>query len=660
MDKSVDTSSESSNSSPEFPAIDGITILAELGRGASSIVYRGVETVLDRIVAVKVLSTTIDTTLAKRFRTEARLLAALRHPNVVNVYQYGVTNDGRPYLSMELVSGQPLDERLSSGSLGTEEFKIIFSGVLDALELAHSKQIIHRDIKPSNIVICQDSTLVCAKLLDFGIAKLRDLEERTLTADGTVVGSPSYISPEQVCGREVDARTDLYSLGCVMYEALSGTPPFKGTTPMEVMYQHVNAKRPGPESLFHSGGSKQLIDLVLTLLSVDPKSRPGSALELKEKMITACQSSTLASRGRAGARATRALAVALLMVSAFLMFVVKSESGDGRRKESSAGGSTFLSPVQHSHNFRPQRRNSEIDAANLAMHYGHYDEAINKWRKLMSCEFPSMAEKASIFLNLSNCYSYKALLSKDPVEIRKLYSESRKVLETSMRELEQNDSVLLDGSVALAGAISQYLIVISQSSGIAKADEKYKQLMLSAPYASNSIRNRHLLAGHVVYLTAINQLALCQKEYEALLKTDLEHYGWGLSTINDALMAHNVDVMLGDSEPRRWEKLLLRVLYGSSALSASNRNAIVCTFSNQLVVARRFEVARQLLNHELQKQDDYCYRRDHVGTLYAMLARLCFAENKTQEGLGWIDKAIKCTDSPDLVADWRELQMQHK
>ena len=211
-------------------------------------VYKATDLVLKRYVAVKVLRDefTTDEEFIKRFNTEAQSAASLTHPNIVSVYDVGV--DGNLYyIVMELIKGKTLKEIIveEKGPLPWKWSVNIASQIASALEIAHKNHIIHRDIKPHNIIITEDGI---AKVTDFGIAKA--VSNSTITAFGTTIGSVHYFSPEQAKGGYTDAKSDIYSLGVVMYEMLTGQVPFDGDNPVQIALMHINTEITPPSKLF--------------------------------------------------------------------------------------------------------------------------------------------------------------------------------------------------------------------------------------------------------------------------------------------------------------------------------------------------------------------------------------------------------------------------
>lgn len=221
--------------------IERYKILRELGRGGMAVVYRATDTMLERNVAVKMIlseNTSREKTekMLKRFNREAKTLASLSHPNIVKVLDYG-EYESMPYIVMEFISGGALKTRMGSPIPHTEAAAMLVP-VARALQHAHQQKIVHRDVKPENILINDSGQPM---LSDFGILKFVDVEEsQGLTGTGKIVGTPAYMSPEQIRGREIDGRSDIYSLGIVFFEMVTGRKPYNANTPIELSMQHLH------------------------------------------------------------------------------------------------------------------------------------------------------------------------------------------------------------------------------------------------------------------------------------------------------------------------------------------------------------------------------------------------------------------------------------
>ena len=254
-----------------------------LGRGGMAVVWQGIDLRLGRSVAVKLLNPAgvMDPDMLERFDREARTAARLTHPNIVAVHDVGSDGD-EPYLVMELVDGPNLAAVLADGPLGLDRVLRIAGQVCGALGTAHAAGVIHRDIKPANILLNQAGTV---KVCDFGIARLLHGSQATLTAPATTIGTSHYMAPEQAAGDAVDARTDLYALGCLLYAMLTGHPPFTGDNPLRVMWQHLNDPAPALASV-RSGIPADLDRLVGQLLAKSPADRPATATEVRDRLAS--------------------------------------------------------------------------------------------------------------------------------------------------------------------------------------------------------------------------------------------------------------------------------------------------------------------------------------------------------------------------------------
>ncbi|MBX9720285.1 MAG: serine/threonine protein kinase, partial [Candidatus Obscuribacterales bacterium] len=262
-----------------------------LGTGGTGVVFRARDLHLDRDVAIKVLflNEAQNDSTKKRFVQEAKTLATLNHPNIVKLLSYGESEQGALYEVMEFIDGKTLATELKEeGRLNSARFFEVFSQIATGLQDAHDKMLIHRDLKPSNIVICKADTEpgFIVKIIDFGLAKNPESnpENDKLTKTNTAIGTPLYMSPEQCRGIQLDQRSDIYSLGCMMYEALTGKPPFEGGSAMELAYKHVNADYEHLEDIASMKESKLLGKLVDDCLAKDPSSRPKSSNDVLKEL----------------------------------------------------------------------------------------------------------------------------------------------------------------------------------------------------------------------------------------------------------------------------------------------------------------------------------------------------------------------------------------
>ena len=259
-------------------------IVSKIGAGGMGSVYKAKRVHIGDLVAIKVLHSDLvgDQMAIERFRREARAAARLKHPNAVGIYDFAVSSSGLVYIVMELVDGKSLGALIKNQEPLDPSFvaEILYK-VCSALDEAHRQNIVHRDLKPENILVTRARGGVEVKVLDFGIAKLRDLSpgSNTLTGKGTIVGTPLYMSPEQCMGEEIDRRSDIYSLGIVLYEMLTGVVPFDSPTPTAVIVQHVTVAPP-PMRQINREVSPGIEQAVLRALEKRKEDRPQTAGEL--------------------------------------------------------------------------------------------------------------------------------------------------------------------------------------------------------------------------------------------------------------------------------------------------------------------------------------------------------------------------------------------
>lgn len=263
-------------------------ILGELGRGGMAVVYKAYDPNINRPLAIKVLleERCANKEYRSRFLAEAKAAGLLSHPNIVTIFDIGEIND-RPYIVMELLEGDPLDEYMKStpDRLLREDLAIGIQ-LAKALHYAHSKGIVHRDIKPSNIIRVKGSNNI--KITDFGIAHVEDPEQTRQTQMGEVLGTPQYMSPEQALGRHVDARSDLYSVGVVLYQLMTGKKPFEGGTIATLLLQ-ITTTEPAPIDQIVPGIPRSVKLIVERLLKKDPEKRFQSGQDLANALIDAVE-----------------------------------------------------------------------------------------------------------------------------------------------------------------------------------------------------------------------------------------------------------------------------------------------------------------------------------------------------------------------------------
>ncbi len=267
-------------------------VLELIGRGGMGYVYKVRHRILEKVYAMKTMTPEqVTETAWRRFQNEAQAIARMSHPNIVGIHNLGMHEGRRPYYVMDILEGQNLADCLDEeGPLTVDTAISIFVEVAKGLEYAHRKGIIHRDIKPGNIVILNraDATGARVKLVDFGIAKLSQASEQAnqnLTTVGEIFGSPLYMSPEQCQGQRIDARSDNYSLGCTLFEALTGEPPFKAATPLQTMLAHQSQAAPTLASKSDHAFPQALEEIMAKLLAKEPMNRYQNLDELAHDLL---------------------------------------------------------------------------------------------------------------------------------------------------------------------------------------------------------------------------------------------------------------------------------------------------------------------------------------------------------------------------------------
>ena len=272
---------------------DRYIIESVLGLGGMSVVYKAKHKLMDRTVAIKMMHNVLkqDVTALERFKLEAQAASSLSHQNVITVYDFGVTPDGEPFFVMDCLEGESLKDLIErKGRIAYDRALSIFKQICEGLEAAHKRGIVHRDLKPANVIVTkQDDGSEHVRLVDFGIAKMLKQDGRQqqqLTKTGEVFGSPIYMSPEQCLGKDIDARSDIYALGCLMYETLSGEPPFLGNGFLETMNMHVGDKaKPLTEVVPDANLPTELVEVINRCMEKDPAARYQNVGEVRDTLV---------------------------------------------------------------------------------------------------------------------------------------------------------------------------------------------------------------------------------------------------------------------------------------------------------------------------------------------------------------------------------------
>lgn len=316
-----------------------------VGSGAMGVVLKATDVFLECDVAIKILSYTQANAdeMRERFIREMRVLAALDHPNVVKIRSSGSTSKDYPFYVMDFLKGKSIAQMLSeSQRLSSSVLKQVMPRILDGLQYLHENKIVHRDLKPSNIICVENADReIVPKLIDFGVAIAQDPSCVRLTKTNVSIGSPAYMSPEQCRGGQIDERSDIYSLGCILYECISGAPPFKGESALDVMYKQMN--EPALSLDADSAGGARLISLCMQCLEKNPEKRPASVAELKLQFLNAIDdidTVRLLKSSSASAKGNKFLWISLSVLLAvgviLLVFSVKTIRGLQESKRTTA------------------------------------------------------------------------------------------------------------------------------------------------------------------------------------------------------------------------------------------------------------------------------------------------------------------------------------
>lgn len=271
-------------------------LLGLIGSGGMGVIYRARHLILDKVFAIKVLHANAnDPSLIMRFQREAKAASSLSHPNLITINDFGILNGTQPYMVMDYIPGRTLSDYLDErGTLTVDEALEFFGQIVNGVVHAHKKGVLHRDLKPSNIMLIEEiNEPRHLKILDFGLAKLVDRDDQiSLSATGAALGSPAYMSPEQATGMKSDRRCDLYSLGCILYEMLIGSPPLLGNSPTETLIRRLNEEVPPLSDKSVRTFPASVEELVIRLLQRDPQDRFQSAEEVRdvvEQLLRTCK-----------------------------------------------------------------------------------------------------------------------------------------------------------------------------------------------------------------------------------------------------------------------------------------------------------------------------------------------------------------------------------
>ncbi len=302
-------------------------IVKELGKGAMGVVYQAHDPNIGREIALKVLRSDRmgSEDFVQRFLKEAKAIGRMSHQNIVTVYDVG-EDQGTVYIAMELLEGVPLNTYARENSLSMEEIADIGIQVAQSLDYAHSRGIVHRDIKPQNIMAATGGAV---KLTDFGIAHIEDPEASHQTQVGEIMGTPNYMSPEQVMGQKADGRSDLYSLGVILYELATGAKPFKGEN-LAVIFHAITSETPARPEVLNPSVPSEFSDIIMKCLAKKPAERFGRGHELADALRAFLKSKEPAIAGQMEKKKSpivmvMAAVVVLVLIAAVAFFLLSSK-----------------------------------------------------------------------------------------------------------------------------------------------------------------------------------------------------------------------------------------------------------------------------------------------------------------------------------------------
>lgn len=467
-------------------------IVSRIGAGGTAEVFKARQIPIERQVAIKVLVSDLqgNTDAKLRFQREAKILSTLEHPNIPKLYSFGASGE-RLYQIMDYLEGTSLSTRLERGPLTVTEFKNIFSQIISALRYASTQGLVHRDVKPSNIFLTQDvDGSTRAMLLDFGLVRQLSAADgtQTITATQAVIGSPPYMSPEQCRGHTVGSSSDVYSLGCTMYEALTGNPPFHSDNVAEIMLQHMN-QVPQPLQAFQDSipVESALPEFIHRCLSKEPSARYASFQELEEAFNLAVHSSSSTARytpepSQPARKKRRAIAIACAYACACTVvvaglvvnklcdkpsppFKISSVKPSEREKlekirECKQNLADALAPLR-----RARLEELVLSYMNLADYYQETDKPRLKDAEKFCDEAvqantkytPSKKSLAMVNNGLSKLSASKARETSEPAKRFQLLSQAEQYSKLAIEQIAQEVSVLK------AECLMQYSLVLLQA-----------------------------------------------------------------------------------------------------------------------------------------------------------------------------------------------------
>ncbi len=628
-------------------------LLEQIGVGGMSIVFKAQDKALNRLVAIKFLlpRSNTETINLLRFQQEARAASRLEHPNIVKIYDFSTTSEGIPFLVMSYLDGVSLADAIKiEGSLSISRWLSIMIQACDALEHAHSNGIIHRDIKPGNFVLAQEKDNEVLKLVDFGIAK-NSLDDMSLTKTGDVFGSPLYMSPEQCAGLKLDLRSDIYSLGCVMYEAMAGRPPLSGDNSLSTMQKHLSEKPERLQKLRPGVKNIASIDrIVMRCLEKKPEDRYQDLGALRNELnqIFGGQSLT---KNFSSRRIAASLGLLALFITTSCWFYMAhktppaSKPGQSESLSVVATQNAIDSTPKESTNAKTEveektKLDSLLAQANYLITHGNSDAALKQFNEALqlATELGKPAtELAPIIVQIANCESDLKILS------------ALEHYEKALHLVADSD---LMPDLEIQYTCQTQLGTIALNSGNAEqAKPYYEDAYFTAVKQNNIEHQASSFENQGSCSNAEQKFEECEKEWKTALRIQPNNPKL-IGKLNELLRKQNkaeiTKVPLSSSETEPLSKLFND---GNSLLKAKSNKPAEEKFKKalqQVIELKRGSgqmamVLSQLGQAESNLREDQAAKRNFLKALYLVSGkdtdRAQFARFVSLRGLGTLSRA---------------------
>ncbi len=668
-------SAEGANLTVELPCgsiIDEryqITLL--LGEGGMGSVYKAFDPTLDRSVAIKILKRSpgevLDEDVASRFRLEGKILSKLSHPHLLNLYQLGICERTKiHYIVTEYLEGQTLREVLDNeGQLGSAKCLTMAIQICQAMMAVHAEDIIHRDLKPNNIMLLNYPEEIDAKVLDFGIAKLMSIHKSShITQSGSMIGSPFYMSPEQFGARKVDCRSDIYALGCLLYECISGEPPFIAANFFGLMHSHVT-QRPKPLRLLSQEPIPEgLTGIVERCMQKNPEERYQSMEQLlcDFRLVAAGAGDDLPTKpvekGKETASIRFAQGPVIFFISLLTIGIVllpsplewyHSKTADSSPTANRRQWLESDTKVSSSIGEGTYRR--QCEAAYIDGQYGHCIELCRHYIEVTQHAKAATKKLVWAMLLEARSYDYLGGSSGHGPEQDGYFAQVRVVLNEIFQALERDEDFLHDGNTVWSDAL--VFSFFCCKNGPTEANAIYNKLLSRAAYADPR-RLRQLQFARAIYLSKQpGQHDVAKHEFASLIELDEKLYGTAsVYVLVDELWLF--DLMTSEKDRKAdalMNKLLALMANPRLDMTSSSRFFYLLTVADQAARGGNCDAVKMLLKSEVHRSDYQPLQRaclhGHLGYVYDLESR--FDDEVCELGLALQDcPEISCME-PSLL-----------